>query len=46
MQDFTVYCQKIFRTWLTEIQQSDWLVTVVKNSTDHTVKNCVLKNKQ
>ena len=34
-----------FGTWLIEIQQSDWLVIVVKNSTDHTVENHVLNKK-
>ena len=31
------------RTWLKEIQQFDWLVTVVKNSRDHAVENHVLE---
>ena len=34
---------KNIRTWLIEIQQSDWLVSVILNSLDHTVENHVLK---
>ena len=34
---------RTFRRWLIEIQQSDWLVTVVQNSTDNAVQNHVLK---
>ena len=31
------------RTWSTEVQQSNWLVTVVENWIDHAVKKHVLK---
>ena len=34
---------KVFKTWLTEIHQSDWLVTMVQNSIDRDVENNVLK---
>ena len=32
-----------FGTWLTEIQQSDWLAAVIHNSVDRAVENHVLK---
>ena len=38
-----LFLLKIIKSWLNEIQQSDWLVVVVENSVDHTVKNHVLK---
>ena len=38
-----VFAETLLRTWMTEIQQSDWLVAVVYNSTDHAVDNHVLK---
>ena len=35
--------QTEFRTWLTEIQESDWSVAMVLNSIDHAVEGHVLK---
>ena len=35
--------QKVSRTWLTEIEQSDWLAAVVKKLTDLATENNILK---
>ena len=39
----TVFQQNNITAWLTGVQPSDWLATVVLNSMDHVVENHVLK---